>query len=278
MANSNWAGSAIGPMAPVSSWAKPPSGGGDEGGYSTLAQSQARHAVWRQRMAQAWNRLEMLRDLYERYSGGMDYITQWMIGKELAEAKGEYTEARSHTGSKRVSDMSSSWARAFYHKNRDYMPSSQLFAEEPGRYWQEDERRVGVPVPKESVGVPVPKWIEEFLEPNIPLEGDISRAQDPMNLPRRWPGKRGGYTAEDLGAYTVRPLGAQAELSLDELGQLASYLKWVKAGAPTKFGKKSMSQMANAAKYWQEYQRQSQAMMPKDVGWIPARWRPREQT
>ena len=108
----------------------------------------------------------------------------------------------------------------------------------------------------------LPEWIKPFIS-----EGNAyQRPETGLVSQRR--GLRGqGYTREPtapIGAGKLRPLSAQAELSLEQQEFLASYLAWAKSGFPSGYGQggalrsklpEVISSMANKqGAWWEEYQ------------------------
>ena len=116
----------------------------------------------------------------------------------------------------------------------------------------------------------LPEWIKPFIS-----EGNAYQRPETGLVSQRG-GLRGqGYTREPtapIGAGKLRPLSAQAELSLEQQEFLASYLAWAKSGFPSGYGQgsagshrlagKIMEMAGKQGSWWQEYQRQSQSLFP----------------
>lgn len=101
---------------------------------------------------------------------------------------------------------------------------------------------------------PIPDWMQAYLEYSMPA------------------GKKG----EERGAFALRPLGAQAEPSLEQLGEMASYHTWERAGAPLRY--KEYAEAAEMGESWfEEYLRLSRELFPKEVGMRQPRWFPSRQ-
>jgi len=105
--------------------------------------------------------------------------------------------------------------------------------------------------------LPIPEWMQPYLEPSINIAGELAPELEGQET--------GGYGA------ALRPLGAQAELSQEQLAQMAGYMAWGKAGAPTSLPSdvnKLQSMIANLSdyqKWWDEYVRLSESLFPKQT-------------
>lgn len=110
---------------------------------------------------------------------------------------------------------------------------------------------------------PVPSWMAPYLEPSMPL----TRAEDLPQQP----------STEYSKALTLRPLGAQAELLPEQLGQMAGYLAWGKAGSPYMYSERAIQEMADWERWWQPYTTLSKSLFPTQTrlgaSWMPAQQR-----
>jgi len=111
---------------------------------------------------------------------------------------------------------------------------------------------------------PIPDWMKPYIETETITEERTSPGGRKM---------RGGVTRE---VGTLRPLGAQEELTSTQQAQMAGYLAWQKAGAPTEYSEWSLRNMSDWQRRWEEYTRQSQALFPKQQS-LTTRWRVGEQ-
>ena len=93
---------------------------------------------------------------------------------------------------------------------------------------------------------PIPDWMRPYLESSIPY---------------------GETTTPSL-----RPIGAQAQLSTQQLGQMAGYEAWGRAGAPTTFSESALMAMADWQKWWEPFINKSKALFPKQTT-LGKRWR-----
>jgi hypothetical protein len=113
--------------------------------------------------------------------------------------------------------------------------------------------------------LPIPDWLKQYIEPpqtaEVKKQGTFTEYQAPW-----W--QRGS---------TLKPMGAQAQLNLEEQGQLQGYQQWVKAGAPTKFSEGYLQKLAGQPDYWGEYIKQSEELFPTQVGWLKAKRKPMAQ-
>jgi hypothetical protein len=102
----------------------------------------------------------------------------------------------------------------------------------------------------EYIDMAVPDWMKPYLETSI---------------------KAGGTPETEAWASTLRPMGAQAELSPEQMGQMAGYLAWTKAGAPTEYSEEAIKQMADWQRWWEPYVRLSESLFPKTTR-LGSRW------
>ena len=115
--------------------------------------------------------------------------------------------------------------------------------------------------PAEEIGereYPVADWMKTYLESSRQLGKE------------REGGIRPGI------AYQLRPLGAQAKTSLEELGEMKGYHTWGKAGAPLSYEKYAKARESEES-WWEEYRRLSESLFPTRVGVKQASWYPRTQ-
>jgi len=99
---------------------------------------------------------------------------------------------------------------------------------------------------------PIPDWMREYLETSMPLPGGMG------------------------SAYAMRPMGAQAEIPSERLGQMGGYLGWTKAGAPTEFSEEAITSMQNWPKWWGEYTALSEKLFPTKAK-LRSKWYPSSQ-
>ena len=113
---------------------------------------------------------------------------------------------------------------------------------------------------------PVPDWMKPYIETGMPYEG--------VSPEQRGGGRTLGKREEDKGIGQLRPLGAQEELTPDQMAQMAGYQAWGKAGAPTRFSEDALRSMSDWQRHWQPYTRLSQSLFPKQAklgkGWRTA--------
>lgn len=117
-------------------------------------------------------------------------------------------------------------------------------------------RKKGVGTRREpEEAYPIPDWMKAYLEYSMAA----------------------GEKGKERGAFELRPLGAQAEPSLEELGEMKGYQTWTKAGAPLSF-KEYAEATESMEDWWEEYQRLSESLFPARVGAKTPRWYPSRQT
>ena len=153
----------------------------------------------------------------ERYTAPEDYITQWLIQRDIDKLKYKAAQVKG--------------------------------------------REVKRPTLE---GVPIPDWMREYLEPSI---SGLERRPKGIAEPKEeipWAERQ---------AFALRPLGAQTELAAPELGMMAGYLGWGKAGAPLEFGEEYVRGMENLPLWWREYLAQSQKLFPRAARLPKPTWR-----
>jgi len=121
-----------------------------------------------------------------------------------------------------------------------------------------------------SQPAPVPDWMQEYITPTPMQASEYYGGRERGGLSRSR--KRG----EEQQANVLRPLGAQEELPPEQMGLMAGYQAWGKAGSPTSFSTQAIERMADWQRHWSYYTKQSQTLMPQQVKHAP-RWRTPEQ-
>ena len=119
---------------------------------------------------------------------------------------------------------------------------------------------------------PMPSWMKDYLEPSMPLE-------EPQYLDgeeERGGGRRRREVEGRPGASTLRPLGAQTELSTAKQQFMAGYGAWGLAGSPTEYSQGAITEMADLERYWTPYTRLSESLFPTKAK-LGARWMPAKQ-
>ena len=112
---------------------------------------------------------------------------------------------------------------------------------------------------------PVPNWMQKYIVP----AGEVTEWKSPGT-------KRRGFPTPKKAVYQLTPLSAQEELTSTQQAQLAGYMAWQKAGAPTAFSESAVRRMAEWPRWWEEYTRLSESLFPKQAQ-RTTRWRTAEQ-
>jgi len=219
------------------------------------------------------SQIDTLMGLREQFTGDIDWITRWLIDQEIKSLQNQKSSCNStaaiaaynlenlHEYALGSPTMSPEEEEAYMGKYEmweralDGGPSEETF---PDETFPELNR-------PPTEGLPLPEWLQEYLEPSMPAGVEGARKQ----------------------AYALRPLGAQADLSLEQMGQMAGYLGWTKAGAPTRWsqwlgpgpeksyaGERYLEKREKFLPWWQEYQRKAQAMFPSEARMPKITWRP----
>lgn len=119
-----------------------------------------------------------------------------------------------------------------------------------------DRGYAGTAVRPEYDEPPIPDWMQPFLTPpTIPAE------------PRS--GRRGTPATREV--QTLRPLGAQAELTPEQMRQMAGYQAWGESGAPTRYSEQALRGMSDIDRWWDPYTRLSESLFPRQQKLTP-RW------
>ena len=134
---------------------------------------------------------------------------------------------------------------------------------------------------------PIPSWLTPFLEPTMAPTSVYPTERQELLMRKGLPGRevmplpggeyttdieaRGGISRGDIayrnflgqrgGAFAMRPLGAQAELTPERMSSLMSYLGWTKARAPRDIYT-YLKRMAELPKWWSQYQQKAQKLFP----------------
>jgi len=113
---------------------------------------------------------------------------------------------------------------------------------------------------------PMPDWMKEYLETSMPVG-----VTTPTTEGR---GRRGQQQDVSKLASTLRPMGAQAELTPEQMGQMAGYGAWGASGSPYGFSEANITSMADWERWWAPHVRLSQELFPKQTKlgskWMPA--------
>jgi len=113
-----------------------------------------------------------------------------------------------------------------------------------------------VPIkPPEYKPPPIPEWMKPYVETRTVTE----EAKMPWAQPK----------TKTVGV--LRPLGAQTELTPEQMGYMAGYQAWLEAGSPRKVTPEILSRLSDWQRYWDYYKRQSEELFPKQQSLTP-RW------
>jgi hypothetical protein len=113
---------------------------------------------------------------------------------------------------------------------------------------------------------PSPTWLQPYLEASKPYQmTDVAETRRQI---------RGKTYANKGTTASLRPLGAQAELTPEQLAFMSSYQAWGKAGSPRTFARAGQM-TSNWQNWWDEYTTQSQKLFPtagnRAASWATAR-------
>lgn len=208
--------------------------------------------------------IDSLLELRNDYAGEIDWITRWLIDQQVKSLKQQKSQCNS-TGATAAYEL-----EKLSQSIEGRMDMSQ--AEEEaymGKWnmWQgalEGGQSAGPNPPTE---LPLPEWLNQYLESSQPQ----------------------GVEGAKKGAFALKPLGAQADIPLEQLQQMAGYLGWTKAGAPIRWnqrvepgvkgmsaGESYLTQIQNRPDWWQAFQSKYESMWPRmsklpKTNWAPFR-------
>ena len=123
---------------------------------------------------------------------------------------------------------------------------------------------------------PIPDWLAPYVEPSMPYQkSQYPYTDEPVEDKMPW--KRRGRDGEAVETPSLRPLGAQAELTPEQLGLMAGYQAWGRAGSPMRYSGGAIRDMADWQRWWDQYVALSKSLFPKSqkktAGWQTARQR-----
>jgi len=129
-------------------------------------------------------------------------------------------------------------------------------------------KKIGGEIPPyEAEPPPMPSWLGEYLESSIPYKKEDVTEQAKQ---------RRSFNQEEL-TPSLRPLGAQAELNPEQMGLMAGYQAWGKAGAPSRYSEQALLEMSQWERWWEPYVSLSKKLFPKQTAlgtrWMTARQR-----
>lgn len=134
--------------------------------------------------------------------------------------------------------------------------------------WAERERLAGRKANIPIRETPMPDWMRDYLEMSIP--GEMS--QYAPGLQRAGRGR--GTATPSPQTPALRPIGAQAELTPDQMAEMAGYAAWQKAGSPTQYSDWALKAMSDWQGAWQPHVALSESLFPKKAklrtGWATA--------
>jgi len=125
------------------------------------------------------------------------------------------------------------------------------------------ERGITAARPPEYKAAPVPEWMKPYIETTtetMPAGRGMARREGPQT--------------REVGE--LRPLGAQEELTPEQMALMGGYQAWQRAGAPTTYSEEALRGMSDWQRWWDPYVRLSQSLFPKQTK-LGARWMPAKQ-
>jgi len=213
------------------------------------------------------NRIAAYSELKNQFTGAESTYIRWLLDSEITKLKNKYFQMRASVaqGGQRAAkelgiaeaaeQVTGATANIGGHLAVD--EASLMEAAQAYQAAQGTEIRESGFEARQVTPAPIPEWMKPYLEPSINIAGELAPEIEGYGT--------GGYAA------ALRPLGAQAELSQEQLAQMAGYMAWGKAGAPTSLPgdtARLQSMIANLSDYqrwWDEYVRLSESIFPKQT-------------
>jgi len=197
----------------------------------------------------------------------MDWILRWLINNRRAAVQEQMNQSASEGTSiiaKQEAEKTAQWAsqtpvweaKALAGETTPYTQ----YRPHPTQALRGYEAPAGEATPSTAGGPPIPNWMHQYLEMSMP--GGRTVEGKP---------KQGG-----LPSYTVRPLGAQTELTPEQMTQLGVYQAWGRAGAPGSIGA-YMDKAAMFPSYISEWEQLSKKLWPSEQRLPIARFRAAKQ-
>ena len=154
---------------------------------------------------------------------------------------------------------------------------------ESPEYWArvlEEAKGQTTPSGARPSGLPIPDWMNEFIigETTFAPEKRRGMSEDVYRAKTR--GEETGMPTLSPGGVTggLRPIGAQAELTTEQLKQLSGFLGWYKGGRPSRYGGGYAGRLGEGwGDWWNEYVKLSESLFPSKYApntfWKPAKQR-----
>ena len=196
-------------------------------------------------------------ELRNEFTGIESTYIRWLISNKIASIRSQYERQRQSN------------IETFHRMNEASVIARGGTEEEiaESRAWREDFE--GGPISARTTPAPVPEWMRPYIEEGMAYE------RAPTGERRRTRSQK-AETTTLAGLGQLRPLGAQAELDPEQLGQMAGYQSWGYAGFPTQYSERAIEEMADWQRWWTPYVKLSEGLFPKQTT-LRKRWRVSEQ-
>jgi len=208
-------------------------------------------------LAQIQQQIDDYSQLKSQFIGGESTYIQWLIGNQI-------TQLNYQMSKQRETNKSLFRQKSLTEANIRDLTGQPEKAKEL-RYLAGQSAKTEVK-PFAATPPPVPDWMKEYLETSMP----VGVATQPTTEGRG----RGQQQDVSKLASTLRPMGAQAELSPEQMGQMAGYQAWGKAGSPYGYSEGAITEMADWERWWAPHVRLSQELFPTKAKlgtkWMPA--------
>lgn len=226
-----------------------------------------------------------LTELLKQFAGGTSTFIRWLINKKVSTLSQQLADKRRagwdiykvrqrQQGQLEQGEIESGiirpkeegWERQFVNEEgveewADYDKYGEgIIGQERVERFGATPRSAGRP---EYAGAPVPGWMRPYLDPSVSGVPAVA----PQSMRKR------GLPAVPQSAEQgmLRPLGAQAKATPEQMEEMAGYLGWHKAGSPTQYSESALMAMADWQRHFEEYTRLSQSLFPTRAK-LGSRW------
>jgi len=215
--------------------------------------------------------MEGLRELRKQFSGGTGTFIRWMIDNRVGQLQHDVASLRaSASEAVRLGQISLGEAeQAALERGeliRDEGRVESGILHDGARYPYPGGDTVGqdridryramatkIPSDPSSMGAPVPDWMRQYIDPSVSGERPTGTERIGRDVVPR---------TATVGEGMLAPLGAQADVTPEQMEEMAGYLAWHKAGSPTRYSEESLLKMADWERHWGEHTKLSESLFP----------------
>jgi hypothetical protein len=193
----------------------------------------------RSKNMKTWQEIQNLEAIKQYYQGSGDFVALWLLDNSIKQL-----HSRMEDTDRAIGMGQTALIRA---KNRTEGAAGQGWNTPTAtgtrlsdyEKWKGMAAGGGTRENAEYKNLEIPEWLQPYLETSQ------------------------GVTGAGGTAYTLRPLGAQADVSMDQFPAMQSYMTWKEAGSPRTFGENYVSASQKMPDRWEEYVKLSQKLFPQ---------------